>query len=78
MTHEELFECFYSVIDKGSGKEIATFFNEQLDKAKGSDEDLEFLRRALEYHKHYRSEMTYEVKDIFETLTKEVRKHERK
>lgn len=71
---EELFECFYSVIVNGSGNEIATFFNEQLDKAKGSDEKLETLKKALEYHKHYRSEMTYEVQDIFETLVKEVKK----
>ena len=78
MTHEELFQCFYSVIDKGSGKEITTFFNEQLNKAKGSDEDLEFLKRALEYYKHYRSEMTFETKDIFETLVKEVRKNKRR
>ena len=78
MKQDELFECFYSVIDKGSGKEIATFFNEQLDKAKGSDEDLDALKDALQQYKKVNSQITEEMRDIFKTLIEEVNKHKRK
>ena len=58
MTHEELFEAFYNVVAKETGKECIKFFNEQLEKAKNNEEDLQFLLLAI---RKYRSRnMIYE------------------
>ena len=72
LTHEELFEAFYNVVAKETGKECIKFFNEQLEKAKNNEEDLQFLLLAI---RKYRSRnMIYEEEDIFRTFEKEIRR----
>lgn len=66
MTEQKLFETFYTIIDKGTGKQITDFFNEQFNDAKKNKKDMEFLQKALEKHKKHK--MTYEKREMFETF----------
>ena len=75
MNYQEMFECFYDVISKGSGNEITKFFNDELNKSKDNKNRLVLLKKALLYHENFASEMTYEQKDVFETLIKELEKY---
>lgn len=71
MKHQEMFEAFYSIVSKGTGKECADFFNNQLEKAKGNEEELRFLLNSLRCHHH--KGLIFEEADIFKTFENIIR-----
>ena len=66
MTEQELFEAFFTVVEKGTGRDVTDFFNEQLNKVKGNKEGVIFLQKSLALYKEHN--MCYEHREIFETL----------
>jgi len=72
MDKQDLFEAFFSVIVHGNGKEIADFFNEQLNMGKKSEKDLKFLIQSLQLYRQ--NDMVYEHKEIFKTFIELARK----
>lgn len=72
MDKQDLFEAFFSVIEHGNGKEIADFFNEQLNMVKKNEKDLKFLIQSLQLYKQ--NDMVYEHKEIFKTFIELVRR----
>ena len=76
LTEVDLFEAFYSIIADGTGKQAVDFFNEQLNKCNGKEENLEFLKKALSFNSRY--EMTTEVREIFREFNNIVREEIRK
>ena len=61
-----MFEAFYTMIDKGTGRKITDFFNEQLNSARQNKEQMIFLQKSLKLHKNVT--MCYEKRDMFNTF----------
>ena len=72
MDKQDLFEAFFSVIKHGNGKEVADFFNEQLNMGKKNEKDLKFLIQSLQLYRQ--NDMVYEHKEIFKTFVELARK----
>lgn len=66
ITEEDIYGAFYSIIENGTGREIAAFFRQQLKEFHDDRRKKKMLIDALELSR--KDEMCYEMRDIFETF----------